>query len=152
MRSTSLTTVLLTLTFFLTSTAGRAVEPRALDQNTLQALAEKAGHASLRDQCYLYAELVRGSTELANSEIAAGDSTASTATLHAVETYTVSLDAALLKDAKKLKDAEILLRESAFRLNAAMLASSIADRPAMASALTRINAVEAHVMGAVFAH
>ncbi len=56
------------------------------------------------------------------------------------------------KDAKKLKDAEILLRESAFRLKAAMLASSIDDRPAMESALSRINATESKVMGAVFAH
>jgi hypothetical protein len=33
-----------------------------------------------------------------------------------------------------------------------MLAASIDDRPAMASALTRINAAETQVMSAVFAH
>ena len=128
-----------------------AADQHPLDTTTLHALAEKAEHASLRDQCYLYAQLVRGSTELANRELAAGDSAASAATLQSVEAYASALDAALARDAKKLKDAEILLRESAFRLKAAMLASSIEDRPAVAAALTKINAAEVKVMGAVFA-
>ena len=123
-----------------------------LDAPALSAMADKAQHAGLRDQCYLYAELVRANTELANRELAAGDSTEAAHALHAVETYAAALDTALGKDAKKLKDAEILLRESAFHLKAAMLASSIDDRPAMASALTKIDAVETRVMGTVFAH
>ncbi len=129
-----------------------AADDHLADATTLQTLAEKAQHASLRDQCYLYAQLVRGGTELANRELAAGDSAAGALALRSVETYTEAMDLVLARDAKKLKDAEILLRESAFRLRAAMLASSIDDRPAMASALTKVNAVEAKVMGAVFAH
>ena len=129
-----------------------AADQRPLDPTTLQALAAKAEHASLKDQCYLYAQLVRGSTELANTQLAAGDSAASALALHSVEMYTAALDTALAKDAKKLKDAEILLRESAFRLKAAMLAASLEDRPAMASALSKIDATEAKVMGAVFEH
>ena len=129
-----------------------AADDHILDASGLQALAAKAEHASLRDQCYLYAQLVRGSTELANRSLASGDSAAGALALHAVELYTASLDTALAKDAKKLKDAEILLRESAFRLKAAMLASSLEDRPAMTAALSKINATEAKVMGAVFEH
>ncbi len=129
-----------------------AADQRVPDPATLQALAAKAEHANLRDQCYLYAQLVRGSTELADQDLASGNSAASALALQSVETYAAALDTALARDAKKLKDAEILLRESAFRLKAAMLASSLEDRPAMAAALTRINATEAKVMGAVFAH
>ena len=132
--------------------ASQASDVTHLDVSALQVLAEKADHAALRDQCFLYAELVRGSTELANSELASGDREAAGRSLQLVETYTASLDKALAMDAKKLKDAEILLRESAFKLHAAMLAASIDDRPAMASALTRIDAVETRVMSAVFAH
>ncbi len=130
--------------------AAFAADNRAVDESTLRALAEKAEHASLRDQCFLYAQLVRGSTELANREIASGDTAASALALHSVETYTKALDTALAGDAKKLKDAEILLRESAFKLRAAMLAASIDDRPAMASALSKVNATETKVMAAVF--
>ncbi len=129
--------------------AGDAVSANTVD---LQVQADKAQHAHLRDQCYLYAQLVRNATELANRELAAGDSEASALALHSVESYTSALDAAVAGDAKKLKDAEILLRESAFRLKAAMLAASIKDRPAMAAVLDKMNATEAKVMGVVFAH
>lgn len=129
-----------------------AADNRLPDVSALQALAEKARHASLREQCYLYAQLVRGSTELADRKLAEGDSAAGTLALQSVELYATAMDVALAGDAKKLKDAEILLRESSFRLKAAMLASSIDDRPAMASALGKINAAESRVMGVVFAH
>ena len=141
----------LTLGMLITQPAS-AADPTAVDATTIHALAEKAEHASLRDQCYLYAQLVHDGTELANRKLAEGDSEASALALRSVEAYAASLDTALDRDAKKLKDAEILLRESAFRLKAAMLASSLEDRPAMASALMKINASEARVMGAVFAH
>ncbi len=130
----------------------RASDDRLFDSSVLQALEAKAQHASLKEQTYLYAQLVRGSTELANKKLAEGDSEAGALALRSVEAYTVAMDAALARDAKKLKDAEILLRESAFRLKAAMLASSIDDRPAMASALAKINAAEVKMMEAVFAH
>ena len=129
-----------------------AADDRPMDATSLQALAAKAERASLRDQCFLYAQLVRNSTELANHALANGDRAAGALALHSVETYTASLDVALAKDTKKLKDAEILLRESAFRLKAAMLASSLEDRPAMVSALSKIDAAEVKVMGAVFQH
>ncbi len=128
-----------------------AADDRPVDPSALQTLAEKAQRAGLKEQCYLYAQLVRGSTELADRKLAEGDAEAGTKALQSVEIYAGAMDAALQRDAKKLKDAEILLRESAFRLNAAMLASSIDDRPAMAAALSKINAAEAKVMVTVFA-
>ncbi len=129
----------------------RAADTRPLDPSTLESLAQKAQRASLKEQCYLYAELVRGSTELANRKVAEGDSAAAAKALQSVEAYAGAMDAALARDAKKLKDAEILMREASFRLKAAMLASSIDDRPAMASALGKINAAESKLMVAVFA-
>ncbi len=136
----------------LAPTSLYAADDRPVNADSVHALAAKAERASLRDQCFLYAQLVRSSTELANQAMASGDRAAGALALQSVETYTASLDIALAKDAKKLKDAEILLRESAFRLKAAMLASSLEDRPAMVSALGKIDAVEVKVMGAVFEH
>ncbi len=136
---------------FCSSTPLYAADYRPLDPVALQMLADKAEHASLREQVFLYAQLVRGTTELAQQKLIGGDSQAATTALQSVELYAAALDQALAHDAKKLKDAEILLRESAFRMKAAMLASSLDDRPAMASALSKINAAETRVMGAVFA-
>lgn len=132
--------------------AAQAADDRPLDAAALQALAEKAQHAGLRDQCYLYARLVRDGTELADRDLADGDKAAGAMMLHSVRAYAAALDTALAKDTKKLKDAEILLRESAFHLKAAMLAASIDDRPMMADALGAIEAAQAKTMAAVFAH
>ena len=147
-------TVLLTPSFFalvLSSVPARAADYKPLDSTALQSLADKAHRAGLREQAYLYAQLVRGSTEMAEQKMVSGDREAGATALRAVEMYAAALDEAVAHDTKKLKDAEILLRESAFRMKAAMLASSIDDRPAMASALSRINATESRLMGAVFA-
>ncbi len=141
----------LTLTLLVPPTL-YAADAHPVDETSLKSLAEKAEHASLRDQCYLYAQLIREGTEFANQRLAAGDSAAATAALHSVELYAAALDTSLARDGKKLKDAEILLRESSFKLKAAMLAASIDDRPAMDSALAKVNAVEVRVMGTVFSH
>ncbi len=127
-----------------------AADYRPLDSAALQALADKAEHAGQKEQAYLYAQLVRGSTEIAGTSLAKGDTQTGNHALSSVIAYAEALDAAVAHDAKKLKDAEILLRESAFRMKAAMLATSLEDRPAMAAALSRIDAVESRLMGAVF--
>ena len=151
MRMTALTACsVLALTLASTQPL-RAADLRSLDASALDALAQKAQHAGLKEQCFLYAQLGRGSADLADRKMAEGDREAGGLALRSVETYASAMDAALARDAKKLKDAEILLREASFRLKAAMLASSIDDRPAMASALGKINAAESKLMVAVFA-
>ncbi len=136
---------------FVAAPMARAADFRPLDPAALQALADKAQHAAAREQLYLYAELVRSSTETAGNSLASGDVKAGNSALISVLAYASALDSAVIHDAKKLKDAEILLRESAFRLKASMLATAVEDRPAMAAALGKINAAEAKVMSAVFA-
>lgn len=121
------------------------------DQNDVGALIRKAELAEQRDRCYLYARAVRLTADFAEAQVASGNREAAAQALSALGSYTTSLETALTGKDKKLKDAEILLRESAFRLKAAMLGASIDDRPAMAAALAHVNAAELHVMGAVFA-
>lgn len=118
----------------------------------IQALAAKAARADLRDRCYLYAQLVRASTEVANHDIADGDEREGLDELRVVEDYSVALEQSLMKSTKKLRDSEILLRESAFRLRSAMLGAPLAERPTMAQALAHVNNAEAKVMDILFAH
>jgi hypothetical protein len=136
-----------------TPVAGQEAEQRIVDPlvSTVHALVQKAESASLNDRCYLYAKAVRLTTDLADAQVASGNSQAATLALASLQAYTVALETALTEKDKKLKDAEILLRESSFRLNSAMLAASLEDRPAMAAALAHVNAAEVRVMGAVFA-
>lgn len=126
--------------------------PRSSVESDVEVLIQKAKSAEQRDRCYLYARAVRLTTDVAEAQVASGDREAAGRALHSLETYTASLETELTGNDKKLKDAEILLRESAFRLKAAMLGASIDDRPAMASALEHVNAAELQVMGAVFTH
>ena len=127
-----------------------AADYRPLDPAALQALTDKAEHAGQKEQAYLYAQLIRHSAEIAGSSLAKGDTETGNHALSSVIAYAEALDSVVAHDTKKLKDAEILLRESAFRMKAAMLATAVEDRPAMAAALTRINAAESRLMGAVF--
>ena len=122
-----------------------------LDAQELAKLAEKAGHADLRERCYLYARLVRGDIELANRDVADGKSDDALATLKDVQNYAGVIQESLEDHTKKLQDTEILLRESAFRLHAAMMGASLEDRPAMAETLKDVNAAESKVMHEVMA-
>jgi hypothetical protein len=123
-----------------------------VDAAAMQTLLTKAQHAGLRDQCYLYAKLVHDGTEAAAQDMASGDREQAAHMLVAVEGYASALNDAMVENTKKLKEAEILLRESAFHLRSAMLASTLEDRPAIASALKSIEAAESKTMIAVFAH
>jgi hypothetical protein len=136
----------------LSPIALRAADSTPIDPTTMQVLLVKAQHAGLRDQCYLYARLVHDGTEVAAQDIASGDRAEAAHMLVAVEGYAASLNLAMVENTKRLKEAEILLRESAFHLRSAMLASALEDRPAMASALKSIDAAESKTMVAVFAH
>ena len=121
------------------------------DTTFLSHLEQKVEQASLRDRCYLYAQLIRGLTEAASYEAAIGDRAAIQLSLTEIHKYSTLLMDGLSSDTRKLKDAEILLRESAFRLRAAMHASSADDRTEMASAVDDLDGAETRVMRAVFA-
>jgi hypothetical protein len=136
----------------LSPSALHAADSAPIDATTMQVLLIKAQHANLRDQCYLYARLVHDGTEVAAQDISSGDRAEAAHMLVAVAGYAASLNQAMMENTRKLKEAEILLRESAFYLHSAMLASALEDRPAMADALKSIDAAESKAMIAVFAH
>ncbi len=115
-------------------------------------LRDKADRASLRDQCFLYAEVVHTMTEIASHQLLAGEPGDAAATLASVERYTGLLDAALARDTKKVKDAEILMRQTAFRLKASLNGASLEDRPAVEHTIEQLDQVESKLMKQVFEH
>ena len=146
MRSYAAALALLTL---LQAPSLFAAADREFDPQTLTVLQGKAEHASLRDQCYLYAQLMRGMTEVASHQLVAGEPEAA-ATLASVERYAMLLDTGLGRDTKKVKDAQILMRQTALRLKGVLSAAALEDRPAIEHTLQQLDKLESRLMTQVF--
>jgi hypothetical protein len=121
-----------------------------LDPVALSALASKASLASPKDQCFLYAELVHQMTELAGRQLNDGQDPA--ATLRAVRDYTQKIHLGEVKDSKRLKNAQILMEHTAFRLNEYLHSAGLDDRPVLESTLKNLNQVQNELMMQVFRH
>lgn len=121
-----------------------------LDPVALSALAAKASLASPKDQCFLYAELVHQMTELAGRQLNDGQDPA--ATLRAVRDYTQKIHLNEAKDSKRLKNAQILMEHTAFRLNEYLHSAALDDRPVLESTLKNLNQVQNELMMQVFRH
>ena len=87
------------------------VTPEAIDQ-----LEQRAQQANPREQCFLYTELVHSMTELAGKEMLAGDTDQANATLKRVDHYAHLIHVSLAANAKRLKNAEMLMHHTIHRL------------------------------------
>ncbi|MBT9332733.1 hypothetical protein [Paracidobacterium acidisoli] len=120
------------------------------DAQQLAALEVRAAEASPREQCYLYAELVHSMTEIATIQLQQGQGAQASASLESARSYAAKLQTGLVNNARKLKNAEILIRHTAFRLKELMMGASLDDRPTMEATLQQLNTVEARMMMQVF--
>lgn len=118
------------------------------DMQELTALAARAAQAAPKDQCYLYAELVSDMTELAGQQLSSG--TDATASLKTIQEYTSKIHVELTNNPRKLKDAQIMMRRTAFRLKELMTNAALSDQPSFESTLKQLDQVQAQMMLAVF--
>jgi hypothetical protein len=123
---------------------------KPLDPVALSALATKANLASPKEQCFLYAELVHQMTELAGRQLSQGED--ASATLRAVRDYTQKIHLNEAKDNKRIKNAQILMEHTAFRLNEYLHSAALDDRPILESTLKNLNEVQNELMMQVFRH
>jgi len=123
----------------------------ALDAATLAQMEMRADHALVRDQCYLYTELVHGLTELAGRQMEAGQDEAAAATMLQVDAVATKLEVVTGKDAKRLKNAELLLEHTTHRLNDMLRVASNDQRAAMQATLKHLYTVHTSVLAMVFA-
>ncbi|HEX5234844.1 MAG TPA: hypothetical protein VFW25_05880 [Silvibacterium sp.] len=124
--------------------------PRNLDTQELTALAARAEQATPKDRCYLYAQLVSATTELAGRQLNAGDNSDASVSLKAIQDYMAKIHAGITNDSRKLKDAQIMMRRTAFRLKEFMRDASVTDQSAFQSALNEMDQVQSQMMLAVF--
>jgi hypothetical protein len=133
------------LTWVCASASSPDQRPSALA--TLQA---KAVQAQPRDRCYLYAELVSQMTDLAGHELSSGDSEQASETLKLVQRYAEKIHIGVGDDSKKLKNAELLVQRTSFRLKDILGGASLEDRETLEATLRQLNQVQAQLMTQVF--
>ena len=123
-----------------------------LDAAGLQQLEQRAAAAQPREQCFLYTELVHELTELAGQQVAAGDTEHASATLQRIDAIAAKIHMSVARDAKRLKNAEMLLHHTTRRLADILHVSANEDRAVVQSTLKRLDDVQGEILTQVFAH
>ncbi len=131
-------------------TAQAAIDDKQPNAQSIAALETKASQAAPREQCFLYAELVHEMIEFSSAQYAAGEIEKASETLKRVNGFAQKIHIAVANDEKRLKNAQILLRHTAFRLNELLHASSLEDRPLVEQTLAQVNMVQTETMMQVF--
>jgi hypothetical protein len=133
-----------------THSAQAAIDNKHPDAQSIAALEAKANQASPREQCFLYAELVHEMIEYSSEQYAAGEFEKSSETLKRVAGFAQKIHIAVANDEKRLKNAQILLRHTAFRLTELLHASSVEDKPLVQQTLAQLNSIQTETMMQVF--
>jgi hypothetical protein len=125
-------------------------DDKTFDQQSIDALEAKAILAQPREQCFLYAEIVHEMTEFSVRQYAAGDVAKATDLLHQIQGLAQKIHLSLAEDNKRLKNSEILLRHTAFRLNEMLHNSNYEDRPLVQETLAQVNQAQSEALMQVF--
>jgi hypothetical protein len=125
-------------------------DSKQADQLAIDALAARASQAQPREQCFLYAQLVHDLTEMSMQQYAAGDVDKASLMLKRIQGLSHQIHLALNIDGKRLKNAQILLRRSAFRLTGLLHGVNAEDQPLVAETLASVNNAQTEAMLQVF--
>jgi len=150
MRSAVVATALSFFSVAIYAHASSSFDNQTFDQQTINALEAKASQAQPREQCFLYAELVHQMTEFSLRQYAAGDVEKATGLLLQIQLFAHKIHLSISEDNKRLKNAEILLRHTAYRLNDMLHSSSFEDRPLVEQTLAQVNKAQTEAMLKVF--
>lgn len=150
MRFVATPTALLLVTLLLDFVPASAMDKRVPDPQMLLALQTKAAQAQPREQCFLYAELVHSMAEVAGQQLSTGDNAHASATLEGIQAYAAKIHVDMAENSKKLKKAEMLMRDTAFRVKELLEAAPLADRPTLQSTLKQLNNIQEQLLMYVF--
>ncbi len=142
--------LILAMVVTFSATQVLATSEKTPDIREISKLQARAALAGPQDQCFLYAELIHSSTDLAVAQMRAGEEEQASPTIESVESYAMRLYLSRAKPTKKLKSAEILLEQSAFRLKQLLMGVRFDDRPSLERALRQVSASQAALLLKVF--
>lgn len=121
-----------------------------IDQQTIAALEARIPQAQPREQCFLYAELIHQMTEYSVQQYKAGDIEKTNALLNQIQQIARKMHLSVALKDKRLKNAEILLRRTAFRLGELLHSSDSDERPVVQATLAQVNRAQNETMMEVF--
>ena len=140
----------LALSFAVAPICAFASDAESPEEQGFDALEIRASQAQPREQCFLYAQLVNQMTEMSVRQYAAGDVEKADGLLQRIQKLAKKIHLSLADNDKRLKSAEILLSNTAFRLNGMLHASSYDDRPLVEQTLAQVNQAQNEAMMQVF--
>jgi hypothetical protein len=112
----------------------------------------RASHAAPREQCFLYTELVHAMTEKAGKELSSGDSEQAAVTLKQVNRYAHLIHVNLANDTKRLKNAEMLMHHTTYKLAEFLHLVSGDDKDTVQATLKQLDQVNDELLTQVFNH
>lgn len=151
-RSATLALMLASVCSLFVPAYASSIDETLPDAQTLSQLELRAQQAGARDQCFLYTELVHIMTELAGKQLRNGDVEEASITLKKVNHYAQLIHMDLSSNSKRLKNAEMLLEHTSFRLNGYLRQASYEDRESMQTTLKQLDQVHSELLAQVFSH
>lgn len=120
--------------------------------DALAQLEQRARDANPREQCFLYTELIHGMTERAGQEISDGETEQAASTLKKVNQYAHLIQMNLARNTKKIKDAQMLMHHTTYRLAQYLHLVSDDDKQTVQDTLKQLNQVNEELLSQVFQH
>ena len=113
-------------------------------------LEQRAASAAPREQCILYAELMHNLTEIAGQQMLKGEDEAATSTFQHIDVVADKLEKVSARDAKRLKNAELLLERISHRVSDMAKVASGEERTLVQATLRHVEAVHSGLLALVF--
>ena len=134
------------------SIPARAASDRSAnpDEESLASLEQRAEQAPAKSQCFFYAQLVHEIVEYSARQYAAGNIEKASVALRHSQSLTRKIEMLLAADAKKVKEAQILLRRSEFRLHDVLQTGKCDDEALVHETLAQLSVAENDLMLRVF--
>lgn len=127
-----------------------ASDTKVPDEQSIEALVTKAEQAQPRDQCFLYAQLVQQMTELSLQQYQSGNVAKADGLLKRIQSFAGKIHLTVARNDKRLKNAQILLSRTAFRLTQLLHSSDYYQRPLVEQTLAKVNDAQDAAMMEVF--
>jgi hypothetical protein len=132
--------------------AHAAIDESVPTADGLAQLEQRARDAKPREQCFLYTELVHAMTMKAGKEISDGETEQAASTLKKVNQYAHLIQMNLARDTKKIKDAQMLMHHTTYRLAQYLHLVSDDDKQSVQDTLKQLNQVNEELLTQVFQH
>jgi hypothetical protein len=137
-------------TLCLTVPARSAINETVTTADGLAQLEQRASQAKPREQCFLYTEIVHAMTEQAGRELSDGEDEQAASTFKQINHYAHLIQMNMAKDTKRLKDAQVLLHHTTYKLAQYLHLVSDDDQQNVKDTLKQLDQINDQLLTQVF--